>query len=86
MNPLGDQIAYYEALLAEVSGPGFKWTNIYRGGQWPYIWSASTLTSLQATIPPIQLRRGDILCMNGMNRYRKLEYLRGRFGHLFKHN
>ena len=83
MNPLQQQIDEYGSLFSQIAGPSFEVISDPSFCHLPYRWKFISRTEPSRKVGPIELATKDVLCMNGRRRYEKLDYLRGRFVHLF---
>jgi len=83
MNPLQQLIDEIRDLFSEIAGPSFEVVNDPDFHHLPYRCKFISKTQPGKYVAPIELTTGDVRCMNGRRRYEKLDYLRGRFGHLF---
>jgi hypothetical protein len=84
MNPLQQLIGEIRNLFSEIAGPSFAVVSDPGFHHLPYRFKFVSKTAPGKHVAPIELTVEDVLCMNGRRRYEKLDYLRGRFGHLFK--
>jgi hypothetical protein len=84
MNPLQEWIDEFRSLFSEIAGPLFEVVSDPNFHELPCRYRFISITEPGRYVEPIELTTSDILCMNGRRRYEKLDYLRGRFGHLFK--
>lgn len=79
MNTVQEQSIETHQLFQALAGPSFK---AYL--EPPYTVKIERVDEPLQQPEIIKLRPGDIRCMNGRSNFEKLDYLLGRFGHLFK--